>query len=566
MKTCILKFSNKIFHPIFFLDSEGNTNFMNETGSRFLKHINEEKIETIINTKDLIEECGYIEKDKVYTKTITLDRLKLDIEIYVLKVNYIEGISHIIYFGESIYTSGAVKDILNSIDNVITIYDKYGNLLNYNNAAEIMAYKEFKLNIENFIGTNSNYIVESGLSKETVVGNVIELKEKVVKNIEFANGKVMTYTGLPIFDEEGDVKNVMVTGRDVEKLVEIRNKLFNLKKEKSLINISYESTGEEHPLVYSSKEMKKVMQIAKRVSKTESPVFITGSSGVGKEEIARYIYAHSDRYKKTFIAMNCAAIPSDLLEMELFGYEEGSFTGAKKGGKKGLLEKANGGTVFLDEIGELPMDMQSKLLRVIQENKFIKTGGTEYIEVDIRYISATNLSQKDLMDNSKFRQDLYYRLSIVPIHILDLKDRKEDIIPLTLYFIDQFNQKYNRKTQIKDSVLEIFKQYEWPGNVRELKNVIERIMILGDGEEIKSGDFYDAINLDFGHEKGLKENDLNLQIKEEMTLEEAHLMLDKLLIENSMKKYKDVKKVSQVLGVNKSTIYRKLEKIKDNTE
>lgn len=564
MKTCVLDFSNKICHPIFFLDSEGNNQFMNESGSRFLKHINEDKVEDIINIKELIQECQEIKKDELYSKNIELDKLNMEIEIHVSKIKYIDGISYVIYFEETIYSSKLAKEILNSIDSTIIILDNKGNLIDYNNAAETIAYKELGIYIDEFIGMHINDMLEKGASKEYDIKNLINTQEKNIQSIEFENGKSMIYTSIPVFDEEGELKNRIITGRDIDKLIDIRDKLFSIKKERMLIETSYETIGEDNILVYSSKEMKKVINMAQKVAKTDSQVFITGSSGVGKEELARYIYENSNRADKSFIAMNCAAIPSDLLEMELFGYEEGSFTGAKKGGKKGLLEEANGGTVFLDEIGELPMEMQSKLLRVIQENKFIKTGGTEYIEVDIRYISATNLSQSDLMNNTKFRQDLYYRLSLVPIHLLDLKDRKSDIVALTLHFIKLFNEKYNSNVQIKDNVLNVFREYEWPGNVRQLKNIIERIMILGDGKEVKKSDFYEAINLDFRNEKNISDGECNIEIKDDVTLEEAHMIVDKILIENSIKKYGDVKKASEMLGVNKSTIYRKLEKIKDD--
>ena len=184
------------------------------------------------------------------------------------------------------------------------------------------------------------------------------------------------------------------------------------------------------------------------------------------------------------------------MECEFFGYEEGTFTGAKKGGKKGLLEEANGGTVFLDEIGELPLPMQTKLLRVLQESVVTRIGGSTPISLDIRYISATNIPEAELHNKEKFRQDLYYRLNVIPIKIPPIRDRKEDIIPLIKYFLDFYNKKYNRDLKFSPAAFKIFYQYDWPGNIRELKNMIERLIVLATDDVISEDELNIFMNLD----------------------------------------------------------------------
>ena len=235
-------------------------------------------------------------------------------------------------------------------------------------------------------------------------------------------------------------------------------------------------------IVCESEAMKKVIQLAEKVAKLKgSTVLITGESGVGKEVVARYIHRISPRAKHRFIAVNCAAIPSTLLESELFGYEKGSFTGATSR-KKGVFESANGGTVFLDEIGDMPLEAQAKLLRVLQEKKVQRIGGTEEIPVDVRIIAATNKNLEQLVKEGKFREDLYYRLNVFPIYIPPLRERKEDIEPLTRLFVERVMGKPPEGPVLTPGAKKLLEEYPFPGNVRELANAVERAIILSGGE------------------------------------------------------------------------------------
>ncbi len=235
-------------------------------------------------------------------------------------------------------------------------------------------------------------------------------------------------------------------------------------------------------IVCESEAMKKVIQLAEKVAKLKgSTVLITGESGVGKEVVARYIHRISPRAKHRFIAVNCAAIPSTLLESELFGYEKGSFTGATSR-KKGVFESANGGTVFLDEIGDMPLEAQAKLLRVLQEKKVQRIGGTEEIPVDVRIIAATNKDLEQLVREGKFREDLYYRLNVFPIYIPPLRERREDIEPLTRLFVERVMGKPPQGPVLTSGAKKLLEEYPFPGNVRELANAVERAIILSGGE------------------------------------------------------------------------------------
>ena len=274
---------------------------------------------------------------------------------------------------------------------------------------------------------------------------------------------------------------------DVEEIILIIEKILKTKNLLSYIEILKEEINKEYPvekIIYASEVMKKIIGIAKKVSFSDSPVLITGPTGVGKELIARYIHENSQRKEQPFISIHCAAIPETLFESELFGYEKGAFTNAFKS-KKGKIEIAGSGTIFLDEIGEIPLNIQVKLLRFIEEKKFSRLGSNEIIESDVRIISATSKNLEEEIKRGNFREDLFYRLSVVPIKIPPLKERKEDIIPLLEYYIDLYSKKYRTKIKkISEKAKEVFLNYEWPGNVRELKNLIERIFVLNPQNDI----------------------------------------------------------------------------------
>jgi two-component system, NtrC family, response regulator len=251
--------------------------------------------------------------------------------------------------------------------------------------------------------------------------------------------------------------------------------------------------GEKAPLVGHSASMRQIFEIVAKVADSPSTVLITGESGTGKEIVARELHRGSPRRDKPLIKVNCAAIPKDLVESELFGYEKGAFTGAV-GSKPGRFELADGGTLFLDEIGEVPVEMQVKLLRAIQESEFERVGGIKTLHVDVRLIAATNRDLKALIADGRFREDLYYRLAVVPISLPPLRDRREDIPLLVHHFIGKYNQRLGKRVErVDDEAMQILLGYSWPGNIRELENLMERSVLFADGPVILGSSLPDAL-------------------------------------------------------------------------
>jgi nitrogen regulation protein NR(I) len=251
--------------------------------------------------------------------------------------------------------------------------------------------------------------------------------------------------------------------------------------------------GERPPFVGESSAMKAVFDVVAKVADSPSTVLITGESGTGKELVSQALHRGSSRRDKPLIKVNCAAIPKDLVESELFGYEKGAFTGAV-GSKPGRFELADGGTLFLDEIGEVPLEMQVKLLRALQESEFERVGGIKTIRVDVRLITATNRDLKALIADGKFREDLFYRLNVVPIALPPLRDRKEDISLLVNHFIEKYNRRLSKKVErIEDEALQLLMGYSWPGNIRELENLMERSVLFAEGRVILANSLPDAL-------------------------------------------------------------------------
>ncbi|MGB9721053.1 MAG: sigma-54-dependent transcriptional regulator [bacterium] len=311
-------------------------------------------------------------------------------------------------------------------------------------------------------------------------------------------------------------------------------------------------------IVAKSKKMVDVLNVAKRISLLDkTTVLISGDSGVGKELLARAIHYNSPRADKPFIEINCAAIPESLLESELFGYEPGAFTDAKRR-KIGILEKADKGTVFLDEIADMPLPLQAKVLKVIEEQIFVRLGGTNPTKVDIRIIAATNKDLKKEIKQGNFREDLFYRLNVVPIHIPPLRERPDDIIPLTLNFIKEFNQELHRTYKgIFESAAKAFMEYDWPGNVRELRNVVERIMALYSVDEIKLEHIPDEIK---------RSSILNeFPTIKEKTSENKFITLDALEKEYIKEVLKftggNKSKAAKILGIHLTSLLRKLKEM-----
>lgn len=309
--------------------------------------------------------------------------------------------------------------------------------------------------------------------------------------------------------------------------------------------------------VFQSKKMKEVMDLVRKVSFVDSTVLLLGKTGVGKSHIARRLHQYSQRASKTFAVINCSTIPEALMEAELFGYTPGSFTGGKKEGKPGIFQSAMGGTVFLDEIGEIPFHLQAKLLEVLQENHIRPIGAVHSVPVDVRVIAATNQNLEEMVARKLFREDLYYRLNVVPIQIPSLSERKDELAVLIDHFLTMYNEKYNTDKLLAPDVLGTFEQYAWPGNVRELEHMIERLLITTEADIIVKEHLPDYL---FAGNKG-PEKSAPLTFT---PLKEAKDNVERELIVEAYRLYKTTYKVAEILQVNQSTIAKKVKKYRED--
>ena len=364
--------------------------------------------------------------------------------------------------------------------------------------------------------------------------------------------KTVIMTGIPLFHEDGEVDFVVTGIRDISEFIKLKEKLEAVESDRELyINeLKYLRKNQmQTDLVGKTIGMEQIRKNIKQVAKTDVTVLITGETGVGKEVVAREVYLNSQRKCAPYIKVNCAAIPESLFESELFGYEKGAFTGAASKEKLGLFEMANNGTILLDEIGEMPLKLQSKLLRVLQEKELTRIGGAKTIKIDVRVIAATNKNLQEQVKEGSFREDLYYRLNVFQINILPLRERKEDILILSSHFVEKLNKKHSKFINIEDDALEALKFYNWPGNIRELENIIERLVVINDKSLITREDVISALgNEVFSEEVVYNEN---------ITLKEAVNLLEKNIIEKALKKYGSTYKAAKVLGITQSAVVKK---------
>jgi transcriptional regulator with PAS, ATPase and Fis domain len=425
--------------------------------------------------------------------------------------------------------------LVNSMDSGVISTDENGMILRYN----LIAGEMFNINQETGLVKNVSDIIE-GIAIQKIKENKCHISNNeflyTTKGIKYRG----YYNAKPIM-VENNVTGFIFTFNKINELIKVVNDIASTN-----MIITFED------IIGNSNEIDTVKDYSKRIAKGRSTVLIQGESGTGKELFARAIHYESDRRNRPFVAINCTAIPENLIESELFGYEEGAFTGARKGGKIGKFELANKGTIFLDEIGDMPLNLQTKLLRVLQGNVIERVGGNTSIPVDVRIIAASNKLLEEKVREREFREDLFYRLNVIPIHLPPLRTRLQDIEVLSHVFLIKFNQKLDRHIEeIDPSVLELFKNYKWPGTVRELENVIEYGVNMSADRIIKIGDL----------PRRLKENEAIQETLREETLTPIK-ELERVEIEKALKLFGDnsegIERAAEVLGISRATIYRKI--------
>ncbi|WP_250675534.1 sigma 54-interacting transcriptional regulator [Paraclostridium ghonii] len=513
-----------------------------------------------INTKDrfgITTEILY----KLYNKKIDLVSMEVFPKKVCIKMNNID-----------VETKETLKEAICSIADVISVNEV--ELLSYEkNERQLLAVinsvdegiisidKDFKINIfNNYCQKLFNYkkVEVVGRDIRDIVGNDDIIVELLNKGQEYENVKASL--------KNGDTKSSYITtGRrisnDYDETVGAVISIKDVNKAKQLVKIiNTNNDGPFKDIIGNSKSMGKVKKITRTIAKSNSTVLLRGDSGTGKELFANAIHNLSDRKDKRFVAINCAALPDSLLESELFGYEKGSFTGAMQSGKEGLFKEANGGTIFLDEIGELSMILQAKLLRVLQEGKIRKIGSSKEEEVDVRVIAATNKNLEKMIKEDEFREDLYYRLNVIPIKIPNLKERLEDIPILVQFFINKLNKKLKKDIKgFEKEFIDDLMRYDWPGNVRELQNLIERSMNLCNGEILTTQHIViDSIYKD----EDITENFVDEEVVEIKSLREEIEKYEKEIILKVYNSNKSYRASAKTLGISHTAVMNKIKKYK----
>jgi len=447
-----------------------------------------------------------------------------------------------------------LMDMHNRLDRIIEtsydgiyITDGKGETLKVNKAYE----KLTNIKREQLIGSSMRDLEKQGIISKSAT--LIALKNKAPVTLEqwINHEKKLLVTSNPLFSESGEIEMVVTNVRDVTELEQLQQ---TVTKTQEMINEMQKQLLRDQSIVINDPKSKVIIEMANRIAMKHTTVMISGETGTGKEVLAKYIHNNSMRAKQPFISVNCGAIPEQLIESELFGYEKGAFTGANPKGKPGIFELADGGTLFLDEIGELPLSMQVKLLRALQEGEVQRVGGLKVSKIDIRLITATNRNLYQMMQEGTFREDLYYRLNIVPIKLLALRERTGDIVPLANHFLKSLNDQYNDKKIFTGGVLDIFSHYTWPGNVRQIKNIVERCYVMSQGSRIEESSLPIDIR-DVGDKLPGKQGLRNIK--------DAVAELEKGMIKQAFEKYGNVRHAAAAIGIDPSTFVRKRKKYQE---
>ncbi|WHY66101.1 sigma 54-interacting transcriptional regulator [Neobacillus sp. SuZ13] len=456
-----------------------------------------------------------------------------------------------------------IKDLNMDLHAILSsIYDE---ILVVNNKGELIRFSEniiqdfWKVDLKELIGKNILELEDQGLFTPSVTRLVLEKGKKVSVVQETKAGRKILAVGNPVFNDQNELDRIIIASRDITETTRLKSELQEMKK----ISEQYKKELDDFKskdrflkkLIYCSPKMEKVINQAKKIADFSSTVLLNGESGVGKEVIAQAIHQLGRRQAKPFLKLNCGAIPENLLESELFGYAKGSFTGADKNGKEGYFKQADGGILFLDEIGEMPIHLQVKLLRVLQEQEVIPIGSTTPIKVNVQIIAATNKKLEKMVEEGTFREDLFYRLNVIPIHIPPLRERTEDISLLAFHFLQQLNEKYERNYHLTPDAINVLEFYPWPGNVRELQNIIERLVVTAENPSIDAEFVSQFLSMGFEHKK------MKPVITRVIPLQEAIDHVEEQLIVMAMNQYKTTTKAAKALGISQSSVSRKYQKI-----
>ncbi|WP_026564304.1 sigma-54 interaction domain-containing protein [Bacillus sp. UNC41MFS5] len=455
-----------------------------------------------------------------------------------------------------------LNKIIETSNNNITITDEEGIILRSN--PEHWAI--YGMKPDTYIGTSVYQLEKEGLLAPSI--NAIVLKEKKFTRImqHTKTGHVVMSTGYPIFNQEGRLVRAISYSQDQTEIWKLQEEYELLQRKVKGYQTEVEDLREKeidhHSIIAKSNQTQQILKTIHNVAKTDATILLLGPSGVGKSTFARTLHNKSNRNKEPFIEVNCSTIPESLFESEIFGYEPGSFTGANKQGRQGLIEQADSGTLFLDEIGELPLAMQAKLLKVLQEKSIKRIGGKKERLINFRLIAATNQDLEKMVGEGKFRLDLFYRLNVVPIQIPSLHERKEDIPILIQHYLKKTNDKYQTIKKFHSSTFEVMTHYEWPGNIRELENLIERLILTIEEPTIYPSHLPLAIT---GEQTEVSSS---MAIEKEVNgthdLKKALEKVEMQLIAQAYKQCKTTYEMADYLGISQPSVIYKLKKYKEH--
>lgn len=444
--------------------------------------------------------------------------------------------------------------VLDSLSDGVFITDPAGTTLKINRMYEQLT----GLRQEQVQGKNVRTLVGEGVFDRVLNPEIVKTGKPATHVQHLRDGKKLILSGFPVFDENGQLCLVVTFVRDITMLTQLNAQLAEQQQLINQINdqlayMAHEQWRGETP-VYASPAMREAVALLKRLAVTDATVLILGETGVGKDVFARLTHDHSARRDKIMLKVDCGGISESLTESEMFGYVGGAFTGASSKGKAGYFEIADGSTVFLDELGELPLSMQTRLLRVLQDGEILRVGSTAPRKVDVRVIAATNRNLAESVENGSFRRDLYYRLNVATVHIPPLRERTEDIKPLAEHFLRQFTTKYRKSMAFMDITLDMLTDYAWPGNVRELQNLVHSLVITRNTALLSPRDLPQHIS-------GTPYND---EYSEEVLsglrpLKEIMAEIERGFLLRAIEKHGSVQKVADIFQVNRSTIFRKIQ-------
>lgn len=405
---------------------------------------------------------------------------------------------------------------------------------------------------EEVMGRNMRDLVQEGTISRSGTLIVLQSGQAVTLKQTFKTGRNALITSSPIRDDEGHIIMVVTNVRDMTEIYSLKARLDERNREEKRLREQLDYLKKDflqQNLIAEDPKTLDVIRMLQKVKNMDTTVMFYGETGVGKEVFAKYLHREGKRSDRTFIKVNCGAVPADLMESEFFGYEKGAFTGADRSGKAGYFEVADGGTLFLDEIGELPLAMQVKLLRVLQEKEIMRVGSTKPVSVDVRIIAATNRDLAQMVEKGTFRQDLYYRLMVYPVRIPPLRERPGDIRSLAEHFVSELNQRYGSQKRFANLSLDLLLMYDWPGNIRELRNVVERAFIICSGDVIYPENLSILQNRDNyvfdDREDGIR------------NLQDYLRRLEYEYIEAAYRKYGNVRDAAKSLGMSAPTFTRK---------